>query len=136
MTDGLKTLPVWMINLPRATDRRVKMVARLEKIGLNFTLYPGIDGKANEAELLKSVDVKASLRNMGRPILIGGIGCYHSHLGVWKEFGISRRFSYGNSTSHRSRSTLGLAKAKLHSRKTSSYANDARPLSAQRLCRA
>ena len=86
MTDGLKTLPVWMINLPRATDRRVKMVARLEKIGLNFTLYPGIDGKANQAELLKSVDVKASLRNMGRPILIGGIGCYHSHLGVWKEF--------------------------------------------------
>ena len=38
-------------------------------------------GGPAEQELLKNVDVPAFERNMGRDVLIGGIGCYHSHLG-------------------------------------------------------
>lgn len=79
-------LPIWMINLPRATERRAKMDAELAKIGLSCQVFDGVDGKAEEERLLKTVDQEAFRRNMGRVILIGGIGCYHSHLGVWREF--------------------------------------------------
>ncbi len=86
MSDPLAGLPVYLINLPRAVDRRAAMEQRLAAVGLNYTLVPGVDGKAEEARLLASVDVPAFRRNMGREVLIGGIGCYHSHLKVWEMF--------------------------------------------------
>lgn len=79
-------LPIFLINLPRATERRAKMEDRLQQIGLSYTVFPGVDGKAEEARLLETVDKRAFERNMGRIILIGGIGCYHSHLSVWQTF--------------------------------------------------
>ena len=79
-------LPVWLISLPRAVQRRKKMDAQLDRLPLDITVFPGVDGAANEQRLLQSVDIPAFERNMGRKILIGGIGCYHSHLGVWQEF--------------------------------------------------
>lgn len=84
-------LPVWLINLPRATERREKMERQLAAMDLPYTVFDGVDGKAREAELLKTVDVAAFERNMGRKLLIGGIGCYHSHLGVWRAFLDSRQ---------------------------------------------
>lgn len=84
--DPLDGLPVWLINLPRATARRVKMEAQLDPMGLPYTMFPGVDGRAEEARLLANTDIAAFKRNMGREILIGGIGCYHSHLGVWEAF--------------------------------------------------
>ena len=86
MTDPLDGLPVWLINLPRATERRARMETRLAQLGLAYTLFPGVDGRAEEARLLAQTDIAAFRRNMGREILIGGLGCYHSHLGVWEAF--------------------------------------------------
>ncbi len=86
MTDPLARLPVWLINLPRATVRRERMEAQLANLALPYTLFPGVDGRAEEARLLANTDIAAFRRNMGREILIGGIGCYHSHLGVWEAF--------------------------------------------------
>ncbi len=79
-------IPAYLINLPRATARREKMEAQLATLGLAYTLFPGVDGRAEEARLLANTDQAAFERNMGRKILIGGIGCYHSHLGVWEAF--------------------------------------------------
>jgi glycosyl transferase, family 25 len=81
-----RDIPIWLINLPRATDRRVKMEAQLAKLGVTYRLFPGVDGKAEAERLMKTVDLAAFERNTGRKILMGGIGCYHSHLGVWREF--------------------------------------------------
>mgnify|MGYP001765013291 CR=1 FL=1 len=81
-----RDIPVWLINLPRATKRRARMDAQLSRLPLNVTVFPGVDGKAEEQRLLQTVDIPAFERNMGRKILIGGIGCYHSHLGVWRAF--------------------------------------------------
>lgn len=86
MTDPLQDLPVWLINLDRATQRRAAMEERLARLGLPYTRFPGVDGRAEEARLLANTDVPAFERNMGRKVLIGGIGCYHSHLGVWEAF--------------------------------------------------
>lgn len=79
-------LKSWLINLPRATERRKRMDDQLANLPLDVEIFDGVDGKAMETELLKNVDISAFERNMGRKVLIGGIGCYHSHLGVWKEF--------------------------------------------------
>ncbi len=84
--DLLDDLPVWLINLPRATRRREKMEVQLAALGLPYTLFPGVDGLAEQARLLANTDVVAFERNMGRKVLIGGIGCYHSHLAVWEAF--------------------------------------------------
>lgn len=84
--DPLHALPVWLINLPRATARRQKMEQQLARLGLRYTLFPGVDGRAEEQRLLANTDIPAFERNMGRKILIGGIGCYHSHLAVWEAF--------------------------------------------------
>ena len=86
MTDPLSSLPVYLINLPRATGRRERMEARLAGLDLHYSLFPGVDGRAEEARLLANTDIPAFRRNMGRDILIGGLGCYHSHLGVWEAF--------------------------------------------------
>jgi len=79
-------LAVWLINLPRAVERRKKMEVQLSELGINYTLFAGVDGNAESERLLETVDVKAFERNMGRKILMGGIGCYHSHISVWREF--------------------------------------------------
>ncbi len=84
--DPFPDIPAWLINLPRATTRREKMERRLDAAGIRYRLFPGVDGQAEEARLLQHVDVAAFERNMGRKVLIGGIGCYCSHLGVWREF--------------------------------------------------
>lgn len=81
-----ENLGTWLINLPRAVERRKKMDAQLAQLPFNHRVFDGVDGKAREAELLELTDVEAFERNMGRKILIGGIGCYNSHLGVWREF--------------------------------------------------
>lgn len=77
---------VWMINLPRATERRFKMDAQLASMGLHVTIFDGVDGNIRRDELSKLVDIPAFERNMGRNILWGGIGCYVSHVGVWRKF--------------------------------------------------
>lgn len=79
-------IPVWLINLPRATARRATMAARMQAIGLGYTLFPGVDGRAEQDRLARNVDIPAFERNMGRKMLWGGMGCYHSHLGVWEAF--------------------------------------------------
>jgi glycosyl transferase, family 25 len=76
----------WLINLDRATARRARIEAQLATMDLPYTRVSGVDGKARAEELLKTVDLAAFERNLGRRILMGGIGCYHSHLLVWRAF--------------------------------------------------
>jgi glycosyl transferase, family 25 len=76
----------WLINLERATGRRARMEAQLATMDLAYVRINGVDGKARAEELLRTVDLPAFERNLGRRILMGGIGCYHSHLAVWRQF--------------------------------------------------
>lgn len=61
------------------------MVAQLEKLGLNWTLFPAVDGRANQDTLIKRADTAAYVNNMGRPLLPGKLGVYASHIGVWEQ---------------------------------------------------
>jgi glycosyl transferase, family 25 len=77
-------LGVWLINLDRSTARRATMEARLAALGLPYTRFAGIDGRAEWDRLVAGVDLPAFRRNVGREVLPGEIGCYASHLGVWQ----------------------------------------------------
>lgn len=79
-------LRVVLINLERSVKRREKMQQRLNDLGLNYHWQPAIDGAARKDELWDSVNQKVFERNVGRSVLLGEIGCYHSHLMAWREF--------------------------------------------------
>lgn len=80
----LPGLMVLLINLPRSTDRRVRMEQRLAALGLDYELLPAVDGRAQWEQLLPSVDLASFQRHAGGDVLPGEIGCYHSHLQAWQ----------------------------------------------------
>ena len=84
-------LDTYVINLPRSEDRRRRMAEQLDRLGLAYTLFPAVDGKARWDELAPTVDMPAFDRNTGRGVLPGEIGAYHSHLEVWRAFGATGR---------------------------------------------
>ncbi|WP_333715134.1 glycosyltransferase family 25 protein, partial [Yoonia sp.] len=75
---------VWLINLPRDTDRRHRMERQLADLGLPYVLLPAVDGRAEEDRLIRRADPAAYSRNMGSPLLPGKLGVYASHLAVWE----------------------------------------------------
>lgn len=75
---------IWLINLPRDGERRARMEAQLQAMGLAFTLFPAVDGRAEEAALARRADAAAYARNMGSPLLPGKLGVYASHVAVWQ----------------------------------------------------
>jgi len=76
-------IPVWLINLERATARRAKMEQRLAELGLSYEVFSAVDGRAEAAALADTIDQQAFERNTGGALLPGKIGVYHSHLRVW-----------------------------------------------------
>ena len=48
---------IWLINLPRSTDRRARMEAQLQGLGLLYTLYDAVDGRADWDRLTSTVDL-------------------------------------------------------------------------------
>ncbi len=83
---GPEGLGVWLINLASANDRRAAMTERLTRLGLPYTLFPAIDGRAEADRLAARVDERAYARNMGQPLLPGKMGVYASHVAVWEAF--------------------------------------------------
>lgn len=79
-------LAVFLINLPRSTERRRQMEGRLAKLALPYTHLPGVDGRAEADRLALTVDAKVFSRRMGRNVTPGDIGCYHAHLEAWRAF--------------------------------------------------
>jgi glycosyl transferase family 25 len=82
----LKGLLVLLINLPRSTDRLAQMQTRLDALALPYQVLEAVDGMARWDELLPTLDVSAFERHVGRDVLPGEVGCYHSHLMAWKRF--------------------------------------------------
>ena len=75
---------VWLINLRQDVERRAKMDHQLRELGLDYTIFPAVDGRREQERLSAHVDSRAYRRNMGSQILPGKMGVYHSHLAVWE----------------------------------------------------
>lgn len=77
-------LMVILINMDRSTQRRDQMEHRLKALGLAYSRLSAVDGKAQWGDLCQTVDIAAFERNVGRDVMQGEIGCYHSHLRAWQ----------------------------------------------------
>ncbi|WP_228156812.1 glycosyltransferase family 25 protein [Fuscovulum blasticum] len=80
-------VPIFVISLTRATERRARIAAEFAQAGLDYTLFDGIDGRAEEARLLAQTDLPGWHRFMGGPISAGHMGCYASHVALWAQIG-------------------------------------------------
>jgi len=82
-------LPTYFINLDRDADRRAAIETQLRQVGIEATRYAAVDGTALPPELAPYF-----AHGDGRPPLMkaGEIGCYASHLGVWREI-VASNFS-------------------------------------------
>jgi glycosyl transferase, family 25 len=78
-------LGIWLINLDRDTQRLARMQQQLVAMGLDYTRFAAIDGRAQADELAARVDAATYARNMGQNVTPGHIGCYASHVAVWEQ---------------------------------------------------
>lgn len=80
-------LPAHVISLDRANHRRLQFEREANRIGLSYSIFRGIDGRAQETELRNLTDEPAWNRNMGAPLSAGHMGCYASHVQLWEQIG-------------------------------------------------
>jgi glycosyl transferase family 25 len=74
--------PILIINLDRSTDRLAQMRAQTDGLGLSFERFPAVDG-TNIPTDLAPYFCDASGRIVS-PLGPGEIGCYASHLALWR----------------------------------------------------
>ena len=79
------SLPVFVISLARAAERRTDMIRRLEAADIRHEIVDAVDGVAlNRAEIADRFDPDYNVKAMGRPMGDGEIGCYLSHYRLWE----------------------------------------------------
>ncbi len=84
---GDGSVQVYYVNLDKAEERRKAIVPQLEQLGIPYKQVSAVYGKElPEAEKDKLVNKTIFKLMMRREVLDGEIGCYLSHLKVWKEF--------------------------------------------------
>lgn len=87
--DALGFDRIFMINLERRPDRRLKMERSFKEIGLKVEHFAAVDGQILSQEYLEKIDVKYlpgyadPFHN--RPMTKGEIGCFLSHFKVWEK---------------------------------------------------
>ncbi len=74
-------MKIAVINLERETERRARMTAALEELGLAFTLFPAIDGRRLTADQQALIDY-AGLHRQGWPMRAGALGNWLSHRAI------------------------------------------------------
>lgn len=77
--------PLFLINLERSKDRLAAVTASAEEHGLHLTRIPAADGRALDAEQLRTLDEAKFHEVCGKGVLPGEIGCYVSHLHALKQ---------------------------------------------------
>ena len=78
-------IPIYVINLDRATDRIRVLSKVLHDLGLPFTRIPAVDGNdLSEDDIHEHYD-QAKATSYKYDLTNGEIGCYLSHKSVWEE---------------------------------------------------
>ena len=81
----MNRLKIFVISLPKSTDRRANVSERLTRYGLNFEFIDGIDGRTDKHPLLDRFKAGKFLARHGRPHMPGEAGCYASHFLAWEK---------------------------------------------------
>ncbi|XP_031622692.1 glycosyltransferase 25 family member [Contarinia nasturtii] len=87
--DKMSLDKIFMINLLRRPERRIKMERSFKELGLNVEHVAAVDGKKLTQEYLDEIGVKYlpgySDPFHNRPMTKGEIGCFLSHFMVWEK---------------------------------------------------
>ena len=84
-------LPVYVISLARARERRIKIEDHLTSLGIKYKIFEAVDGEVLKSEDLKKYSSKKALGFIGRELTSSEIGCALSHLKIYEELK-SKRF--------------------------------------------
>ena len=87
-------LPIFVINLESAVDRRDYICRHLDELGLKYSLSTAIDGnKLSESDLHTVYDFSLSKLHLEREMTRGEVGCTLSHQKLWHEV-LNRKLPY------------------------------------------
>lgn len=80
---------IFMINLERRPERRIKMERSFKEIGLTVEIVPAVDGQTLNDESLQEIGVRFlpgyADPYHNRPMTKGEIGCFLSHFWIWEK---------------------------------------------------
>lgn len=77
--------PVFVINLDKSTERMAKISKRLDELEIPFERMPAVYGAdLSQEEIDKYYCPELNKKNYRRPLGLGEIGCYISHIKAWK----------------------------------------------------
>lgn len=72
-------IPVFVISLLRSTERRARIAAQLEALGVRFSFFDAIDGTALPRHELEAARRVVYPARYGSPLLATELGCTESH---------------------------------------------------------
>lgn len=75
---------VFVISLRTSLDRRENIARQLESHSVHYSLFDGIDVREDKRLYFHHYDNNAFIANTGRTANCGEIGCYASHLTLWR----------------------------------------------------
>jgi len=76
---------IFVISLEKSVDRRKHVLEQFSKTNLDFTFFNAIAPENGFSEYFDSYNEEEYLLNTGRKATNGEIGCYASHLALWKQ---------------------------------------------------
>jgi len=80
---------IFMINLKRRPERRLKMEMILKELGIEYTYFEAVDGKklTDEEIAAKGITLMPEYEDPyhKRPMKLGEIGCFLSHYMIWQK---------------------------------------------------
>lgn len=87
--DSMTLDAIFMINLERRSERRIKMERSFKEIGLTVESVPAVDGQTLTDESLEELGVRFlpgyADPYHNRPMTKGEIGCFLSHFWIWEK---------------------------------------------------
>ena len=75
---SIQAIPVFVISLARSPERRAAISSHLNAVGVAYKIVDAVDGNTLEPDYVRRL-------TGGRPIHIGAVGCYLSHLRVYQQ---------------------------------------------------
>ena len=77
-------LATYVVSLNRSQDRRARVLAMLDGMGVSAEVFGATDGATLDASTIaEHYDEDANQRGFKRPLTRAEIGCYLSHLSLW-----------------------------------------------------
>lgn len=77
-------IPIFIVSLPKATERRTRIIQILDNLGLDFTFINAVDGRGFDVINHPLYNAPKRLRCFGKHLTGGDLGCILSHKKIYQ----------------------------------------------------